>query len=242
VELRYRHPSALEQIMKPKGPALILVCGLVLAGVLVGLNIAADRTASATNASATNANANVARAATASASESASSSATPSDAAGSPSPTPPAPPSPPITYAGRVNGGEAAIAIAVRDGQAIAYLCNGKKLESWLKGPAGDGQLALTGANGASLTGTHNATIAAGSVTVDGRTWTFRIPAVQAPNGLYRIANKVAEASVSGGWVVYKNGQTGNLTVNGVSGAAPWLNPATGEVTINGVTVKPPRL
>ena len=65
---------------------------------------------------------------------------------------------------------------------------------------------------------------------VAGRTFTFRVKMVQAPNGLYRIADKVATAAVNGGWIVADGEQTGTLTVNGVTGAAPPLNTETGEV------------
>lgn len=145
------------------------------------------------------------------------------------------------TYAGKVEGRGASIAIAVRNGQAIAYVCDGAKLEAWLQGPAGDGQLALTGKNGASVTGTHDGTVATGTAIVAGRTFKFTVKMVQAPNGLYRIADKVAEAAVNGGWIVADGEQTGTLTVNGVAGAAPPLDTVTGEVTVNGVVIKPPR-
>ena len=155
---------------------------------------------------------------------------------------PPATENAPITtYAGKVDGRGASIAIAVRNGQAIAYVCDGAKLEAWLQGPAGDGQLALTGKNGATVTGTHDGAVASGTAVDAGRTFTFRVKMVQAPNGLYRIADKVATAAVNGGWIVADGEQTGTLTVNGVTGAAPPLNTETGEVTINGVVVKPPR-
>jgi hypothetical protein len=233
----------LELIMKLKGPALTLLGGLVLAGALLGVNIAANRAEGAetgavkTNATASESAATSTRglAAPAPAEATPSASATPSAPAGGRQ-------SAPVTYAGRVDGGGAAIAIAVRDGQGLAYVCDGKRLEAWLQGGAGDGQLALTGANGASLTGTYDATAAKGSVTVAGRTYTFRITVVQAPSGLYRIADKVANASAKGGWIVDGEQQTGTLTVDGVTRPAPPLNPQTGEVTINGVTVKPGRV
>ena len=45
------------------------------------------------------------------------------------------------TWAGDVDGGEATIAISVNDGVAIAYLCDGKRVEAWLQGTAADGKL-----------------------------------------------------------------------------------------------------
>lgn len=153
----------------------------------------------------------------------------------------PNPNAPITTYAGKVDGRVAAIAIAVRNGQAIAYVCDGAKLEAWLQGPAGDGQLALTGKNGATVTGTHDGTTATGTAVVGGRTFTFTVKMVQAPAGLYRIADKVANAAVNGGWIVADGEQTGTLTVNGVTTAAPPLNTETGETTVNGVVIRPNR-
>jgi serine/threonine-protein kinase len=221
--------------MKPKGPVLTLLVGLVLAATVFGLSFAVNRSASAGQRATANAATSVTGLAappTATATATEGTSVTPLKA-----------PSAPITYAGRVDGGAVAIAIAVRDGQGIAYVCNGKRLEAWFQGPAGDGQLALTGkAAGSSITGTHDGQFAAGTVAVAGQKFTFRIPMVQAPAGLYRIADKVANASIQGGWIVYDGGQTGTVTVNGRTGAAPPLNTETGEVIINGVAVKPPRL
>jgi serine/threonine-protein kinase len=226
--------------MKAKGPILTLAGGLVLATVTFGLSMAANGSAAGGQRDATKA------AATAAGSATATPTATPSESGGSggsegTSVEPSREASPPITYAGRVDGGEVAIAIAVRDGQGIAYVCNGKRLEAWFQGPAGDGQLSLTGKGGASITGTHDGQVATGTVAVAGRKFTFRIPMVQAPAGLYRIADKVANASVQGGWVVYEGGQTGSLTINGRTDTAPPLNTDTGEVVINGVTVRPSR-
>jgi serine/threonine-protein kinase len=227
--------------MKAKGPILTLLVGLVLATVSLGASVVANRTAAADQREPSRA------AGTATTTPTATPTATPSGTAGpgadeGTSVEPSRAPSPPITYAGRVDGGEVAIAIAVRDGQGVAYVCNGKKLEAWFQGPAGDGQLALTGKNGATITGTHDGKVAAGTVVIGSRKWTFRIPMVQAPAGLYKIADKVANASVQGGWVVDEYGQTGSLTINGRTDTAPPLNTETGEVVINGVTVRPSRL
>jgi len=153
----------------------------------------------------------------------------------------PDPNAPITTYAGKVDGRGASIAIAVRNGQAIAYVCDGAKLEAWMQGPAGDGQLALTGKNGATVTGRHDGATATGTAVAGGRTFTFTVKMVQAPAGLYRIADKVADAAVNGGWIIADGEQTGTLTVNGVTTAAPPLNTDTGETTVNGVVVKPNR-
>src|SRR6266536_1757266 len=59
------------------------------------------------------------------------------------------------TWAGRINGSRTVLAIAVRNGTAIAYLCDGRTIEAWLRGAAGGQLLGLTAAKGGGrLTGT----------------------------------------------------------------------------------------
>ena len=53
-----------------------------------------------------------------------------------------------VTYAGSVDGGAASLAIVVNNGKAIAYVCDGKKVEAWLNGTMANGQIDLTGAAG----------------------------------------------------------------------------------------------
>ncbi len=229
--------------MKLRGLAIVIAGVLALSGALFGLATVAaeearkDREQAAQNKQDAQNPQNAADAPTDAASASAS--AQPGLAA--PGVATPNPDAPIVTYAGKVDGRTAAIAIAVRNGQAIAYLCDGGRLEAWLQGPAGDGQLALTGKNGASITGTHDGAGATGTAVASGRTFTFKIKMVQAPSGLYRLADKVANAAVNGGWIVAEGEQTGTLTIDGVTGAAPPLNTETGETTINGVVVKPNR-
>ena len=52
-------------------------------------------------------------------------------------------------YTGRSSGDEVSVAIAVKDGRAVGYVCDGKKIESWLEGTlAGGDQLELKSADG----------------------------------------------------------------------------------------------
>ena len=60
----------------------------------------------------------------------------PATAAAATAAKPAAPTGPQVTYAGKVGGGRASIAIAVKDGKAIAYLCDGQTAEAWLQGTA----------------------------------------------------------------------------------------------------------
>jgi hypothetical protein len=144
-----------------------------------------------------------------------------------------------ITYAGRVKGGGPLLAISVRNGQAIAYLCDGK-LEAWLKGKAEDGRITLTGDDDARLTATINKDRARGSVTVGKRTWEFHAPTAKPGSGIWKATAEVRGARVEAGWVVLDDGttQTGMVRRNGAGGtAAPPLDVTDGTATIDGQKV-----
>jgi hypothetical protein len=141
-------------------------------------------------------------------------------------------------YAGRVEGGGATIAIAIRDGGAIAYLCDGRRTEAWLQGSAVDGRLNLTGADSASLTGTYDRDNAAGTVKAGGKSFTLDVPVAKKPSGLYRSTANVRNARVVTGWIVLPNGeQVGIANTGGELAPAPRLDPADGSATVNGTQV-----
>src|SRR4051794_13032126 len=58
-------------------------------------------------------------------------------------------------YAGRSAGNEVTVAIAVKNGRAVGYVCDGKKVEAWLEGTLSGSDLALKSKDGKS---TINAT------------------------------------------------------------------------------------
>jgi hypothetical protein len=225
--------------MRLKGPIVTLVAGAAVAGVLFALDLRATGTRPAAD-----------RAASGERSPSATVSASPS-AAASPSPSPsPAVPSPalptgpPVTYAGYTTGGAATIAIAVTGGRAIAYLCDGRRVESWLQGTARNGTLSLTGSHNGSLTGQVANGVATGTVAAGGKQWTFRAPVAIPPSGLYRSSAEVRGAKIVAGWIVLPDGsQVGLLSRAGdPSGAgdpdtgtpAPRLDTATGAASLDG--------
>jgi serine/threonine-protein kinase len=118
------------------------------------------------------------------------------------------------TFVGHVDNNAGTLAISLRDGVAIAYICDGNKVEAWLKGTAEAGRLSLSGKGGASITATFDAGRARGRVTVIGATNTFSIGLAKKPSGLYRTAAKVRNAKVVGSWIVLPDGrQVGVLTV-----------------------------
>jgi hypothetical protein len=156
-------------------------------------------------------------------------------------------------YAGRVKGGiHASVAISIHGTQAIAYACNGLSVEAWLSGTAADGRLALTGKNGAALTGNYDSRRAFGNVFAEGITYAFSVYMVKKPSGLYRATADVRGATIKAGWIVLPDGtQVGSLESNADSAApsataAPPLDVATGTaqdgdtilhvISISGVT------
>jgi hypothetical protein len=102
-----------------RGPLLTLLVVAGLAAVLLGINMAREAAPSPEPVAA--------------------------PAAPAPAPEPPPAPAevPPATpavpaeaaYAGRTAGNEATIAVAVRDGRAVAHVCDGKEVEAWLLDP-----------------------------------------------------------------------------------------------------------
>jgi hypothetical protein len=143
-----------------------------------------------------------------------------------------------VTWAGSVRGGEASIAIAVKNGVAVAYVCDGNRIEAWYQGTAVDERLALTGKQG-KVSGTFDEKRARGTVTAGRTTYTFDIRAVRKPSGLYRATALVRNARVQGGWIVVDGRQVGILQVDGVAQPAPPLDLATGSVTVNGERISP---
>lgn len=126
----------------------------------------------------------------------------------------------------------------MRDGAAIAYICDGERIESWLKGTAANGKLSLAGKDGARITTGFDARRARGTVTVEGETNDFDIRVAKKPSGLYRTAARVRDAEVVGSWIVLPDGsQVGVLTENGTPRPAPALDVAGGTTTVDGTTV-----
>jgi serine/threonine-protein kinase len=212
--------------MKRPGPLLTLLTGLVLGLVLLTLDATTGTKApSSPYRERSPAPAPVGRAA----------SSTP---APSPSRTPDA------DYAGRTDDDAAAVAVSVRDGRAIAYFCDGRTQESWLKGDVrDDGGLRLTGRQGAKLEGTlRDGALTDGTVEVGGRRRPFTADRAKKPSGLWRATATVRSATIDGGWIVLRDGsQVGVVSRDGEPSPAPRIDPRTGAVTIDGrlLTARP---
>jgi hypothetical protein len=165
-----------------------------------------------------------------------------------PAPTPtvePAPltPEPPAVaekaYAGRSAGGEVTVAIAVKDGRAVGYVCDGKKIEAWLEGTVEGAAVVLRSGDGeVEVTGELDEAASFGEVTVKGKSWPYSAKAVEAPGGLYEGRGNVRGVATRIGWIVEGDGRvTGLSRVVGSDEPqpAPPLDPnAPGQVVVDG--------
>ena len=118
-------------------------------------------------------------------------------------------------YVGPVQAGGGAIAIVLHTNIAIAYYCNGKTIEEWMKGVPAHGHLVLTGKNGAHAEVDYALGHARGHVHVDGFSYTFSVIAVHKPSGLYQSIAVVRGATVKAGWLVLEDGtQVGSVELD----------------------------
>lgn len=152
---------------------------------------------------------------------------------------PPAPPKAQFpaeaVYAGRATGTKLAIAVAVKGDEAAAYLCDGARVESWLRGTAVDGVVSLKSKDGkTTLTGELVDKNVNGTVSIAGQKQQFSLAVAKAPAGLYRGKNGVSTL----GWILLPDGtQVGIARTASGAAPAPPLDPAKGAVTVNGTRV-----
>ncbi|OZM75967.1 hypothetical protein [Pseudonocardia sp. MH-G8] len=156
----------------------------------------------------------------------------------------PAPPAAPavtdVAYAGRSAGDEVTVAIAVRDGRAVGYVCDGDEVETWLEGTLTGADLRLSDAGGAPVvTATATEESVLGAVTVDGEERPFAAEGVAGPAGLYEGRADVRGVTTRIGWIVDGAGDvTGVASSAGVRRPAPALDPADpAATTFDGVPV-----
>jgi hypothetical protein len=184
-----------EYEMRPPSPVVTLAVGAVTAAALLVVSSMASNAAAGDPPSPA-------------AASSVTVTATPS-ATASVDPAPSAP-APVRTYAARVDGGGASVAIAVQGSEAIAYLCDGRTLEAWLWGTVTGGELLLRGnpdsAENSLLVGRLANGKVSGAVLHDDLRLTFAATKVTSPSGLYRATQQVGGARVVAGWVVLSDG------------------------------------
>lgn len=216
--------------MRRFAPLLTLLAVLVLGGALLALNVLGDPG---------NKNAQPSAAPAAAGPTVATAAAAPPTTA-----PPPVKAAPPVVaqkaYAGRSSGNEVTVAIAVKDGRAVGYICDGKKIEAWLEGTVKGSDLALKSADGAStIVGTLDEAKSLGTVAVGNKQWPFAAKGVTAPAGLYEGRVSVKGVLNRIGWIVLPDGtQTGLNQQGGALVPAPVLDPAHPEsVTVEGTPV-----
>jgi serine/threonine-protein kinase len=139
-------------------------------------------------------------------------------------------------FAGRTSGDEVTVAVAVDNGTAVAYVCDGHRIESWLRGRVDGDQVRLTGAGGVELTGNVTPHAMLGTIRGAGlQELAFSADVAQPPAGIYRSRTTVNGLDARFGWAVLPDGsETGVADVDGVAGPAPWMDPATGAFDARG--------
>lgn len=219
--------------MKHPGPLLTLLAGLVLGLFMLSLNATTGKPAptSATRP-----------VTTPPARPSPSGPASPSPAR-TPPPAAVTSARPQAEYAGRTADDTASVAVSVRGDKAIAYFCDGRTREAWMRGPVeSDGDMHLTGDTGARLDGNLSGGKVTGAVRIGDRTWPFTATKADKPAGLYRATAQVRGAQLKGGWIITPDGrQVGIVSRDGKPAAAPPIDPASGAVTVDGtrLTARP---
>ncbi|MEU2429658.1 MULTISPECIES: hypothetical protein [unclassified Streptomyces] len=218
--------------MKRSGPLITLAAGLVLGLFMLALNsmtgkpvpTSADRTPSPSPSPRTP--------------------APPPPPAASPSPTAPPNAAAQTEFAGRTTDNTASVAISLRGDKAIAYFCDGRTREAWMRGPVeDDGDMHLTSSeSGAKLDAVLTGGKATGTVEIGDRNWPFSADKAVKPSGLYRATAQVRGAELRGGWIVLQDGsQVGIVSRDGKPAAAPPIDTATGAVVVDGtpMTARP---
>jgi hypothetical protein len=214
--------------MRRFGPLLTLLAVAVLGGALLTLNTL-------------NAPANLTGKPTAAAAPAAA--APPAPVAAPATSAPPAAAAPAVAekaYAGRSAGNEVTVAIAVKDGRAVGYVCDGKKIEAWLEGTLSGSDLALKSKDGKStIAGTADDKQSFGTVAVNGKEWPFAAKAASSPAGLYEGRAQVRGVLNRIGWIMLQDGsQTGVWNRGTEEVAAPVLDPTRLDaVVVDGVPV-----
>ena len=152
--------------------------------------------------------------------------------------SPPAPAAFPAeaAYAGRTSGNELTVAVAVKAGRAVAYVCDGQRIEVWLEGTVDGSRFTLTGADGTRLTGELADDALFGLVDTAGKQWPYAAKVATAPAGSYRGQVSVRGVQKRIGWNVLQDGTVTGLSSDGTP--APPLDVAAGAATLDGVPVQ----
>jgi hypothetical protein len=136
-----------------------------------------------------------------------------------------------VVYAGRTKDDSGALAVAVLGDQAAAYFCDGRNIESWLRGAVTGADISLKSKDGATLRATLDGNHLKGSLQIKKNTLKFEIAEAKKPAGLYRA--KGSKTTI--GWIVLEDGSVVGVQTTGAdSAAAPKLDPENPQVTVDG--------
>ncbi|MDT5209158.1 MAG: hypothetical protein QOF67_1573 [Mycobacterium sp.] len=145
-------------------------------------------------------------------------------------PTPP--PAPPAAafpakadYVGKIpiSSGTITLDIAIDGNKAVAYACDGKSIESWLRGSATNGALSLANKDKTSrLEGHLDGNAVVGTLWIGEKKWDFKADPAQPPAGLYVYDN----AGVRNSWIIDGDGGVTGLQrrPDGSTAPAPGLS------------------
>jgi hypothetical protein len=174
-------------------------------------------------------------------------STTPAPASPPPAPPTPLPPPPQAfpamaDYVGKIPTASGAITLEITvDGdKAIAYACDGNKIESWLRGSAINGTVSLASKDKSSrLEGHLEGGAVVGTLWIGEKKWDFNAPAAQPPAGLY----VYEDSGVRNSWIVDAGGGVTGVQrqADGSTGPAPGLS-TDGTAVIDGNTVTATRV
>ena len=238
--------------MRRNTPLITLLTGAALGVVLLVANMLAtpsgkpaSYSAAAAPATSAPAPATSAPAPATSAPAQATESSPAAPAPSSPSPSPTSVTTSPVkaTYAGRVGGGGGSVAVSIHGSRAIAYVCNGSTVEAWFKGTAVNGVLIMTGKNHSHFSAIYDFGKVTGDVLAHGTDYSFSVPVVRKPSGLYRATAVVRGATIKAGWIVLSDGtQVGAVEPDADSPEppateAPALDVATGTAQAGNLTL-----
>jgi len=136
-----------------------------------------------------------------------------------------------VVYAGHTEGKPGALAVAVLGDQAAAYFCDGRSIESWLRGTVEGADISLKSKDGATLQAALDGDHLKGTLKIKSDRLKFEINEAKKPAGLYRARGSTTTI----GWIVLEDGSEVGIQTTGTdSSAAPQLDPANPEVTVNG--------
>ena len=138
-------------------------------------------------------------------------------------------------YVGRDPATRISVAVAIRNGAAAAYVCDGRSLESWLKGTVTGSTITLkASADTLTVTGSSAGVLAKG--TIRGRAVSIPVTLASPPAGLYRLSD---DSGTTVGWIVQPDGSVVGVEKRGDAYApAPDLTPGQ-PVTVDGESQTP---